>query len=68
MRFGAGAGRTKATLDEAQLAALVAVLAAERALGGLHGLLGARVEVLRVALGLLEETLPSSQLSTRNVR
>ena len=44
-------------LDEAELAVLVAVLAAERALGGLDRLLGARVEVLRVALGLLEEDL-----------
>ena len=53
---GRGAGGRR-RLDEAELAVLVAVLAAERALGGLDGLLGARVEVLRVALGLLEEDL-----------
>ena len=39
-------------LDEAELAVLVAVLAAERALGGLDRLLGPRVEVRRVAFGL----------------
>merc|ERR1719263_1149012 len=54
---GGGAGGRRATLDEAELAVLVAVLAAERALGGLDRLLGPRVEVRRVALGLLEEDL-----------
>merc|ERR1719263_827458 len=57
--FGSGAARADeiSTLDEAELAVLVAVLAAERALRGLDGLLGPRVEVRRVALGLLEEDL-----------
>ena len=53
---GRGAGGRR-RLDEAELAVLVAVLAAERALGGLHRLLGARVEVRRVALRFLEEDL-----------
>merc|ERR1712144_189541 len=56
MRFGSG-GDGRRRLDEAELAVLVAVLAAERALRGLDRLLGARVEVRRVALGLLEEDL-----------
>ena len=51
MRFGSG-GDGRRRLDEAELAVLVAVLAAERALRGLDGLLGARVEVRRVAFGL----------------